>query len=254
MDDVTELSRLPKNIELFFTNLIVLFWDAGNLLSITAEDLKPFPGLKMFAVYDNNLVSLDGDLFQHTTKLNFIEFASNRITNVGPNLLGNLAELIEVDFSNNLCISANATTPEGIQTLKLKLAMQCPSLATTQVTATTTEQGYTTNMQSPPPVAPPIEDNCSIRCSMDEEFDELSENVRQQSEMIKIQSYSIQIALEENAEQSRIMAKMQETIDNQTVSMAKSEKRIVELENLTGKSEERINQMEKQLREILAIP
>lgn len=269
MDDVTELSRLPKNIERFFPTLIVLFWDNGNLRSITADDLQPFPELRLFAVFQNNLISIDGALFQHTRKLNYIDLASNRIDNVGSGLLDNLNELIELDFSLNSCINANATTPQGIQLIKQKLSTYCATLTeTTQVTATTsrqettattsirhttTDHGSSTSMQPPPPVAPPI-DICSIRCSVNEEVDELYESLRLQGETIIEQRQSIMKLQEENDEQFQIKAKMQETINNQKDLMVKNEKRIDELENSNAKSEERIEEIEKQLREILAMP
>lgn len=73
-------------------------------------------------------MTLDGDLFQHTPKLQEIDFSLNELEHVGHNLLAGLASLTVVDFSANPCISEEAETPEGIQELNLQLPIKCPPL------------------------------------------------------------------------------------------------------------------------------
>lgn len=57
--------NIPNGIESFFKNLKGLNWHNSNLTTISASDLKPFPQLLLIAA-GTKLVSLDGDLFQHT--------------------------------------------------------------------------------------------------------------------------------------------------------------------------------------------
>lgn len=118
----------PKGVDNFFPNLLMIQWFNGNLVSITAEDLRPFPGLRVLHLYINKIASLDSDLFQHTPNLAFINFATNQITSVGENLLTGLNHLTSVDFFYNPCISQGAWLPEEIQTLNERLPILCPSL------------------------------------------------------------------------------------------------------------------------------
>lgn len=190
--DATRMKKLPKNIEGFFPNLEVLIWVYGNLMSITADDLKPFPEMKNLALWDNEIVSLDSDLFQHSPMLDVFHVTSNKIANVGHNVLANLNELREVWFSNNPCISFIAQTPQQIAELKQMLVAQCPSLTTTTQTTSTTTGVI-----------------CDVSCTVNDEIDEL----------VKV----VEVLEKVNNEQLRIN-------DNQNLVNAKNEERISELE------------------------
>lgn len=61
-----DLSKFPKGIEHFFTNLRIIFLHNSNLWAISAEDLQPFPGLMYLNMDSNKKFSLDSDLFKFT--------------------------------------------------------------------------------------------------------------------------------------------------------------------------------------------
>lgn len=168
--DETRLQKLPTNIESFFPNLEVLVWQYGNLESITADDLQPFPELKLLHLFRNEIVSLDSDLFQHSPKLVLLEMAYNQLTNVGIDLLKNLNDLEMAFLSGNPCIDFNAFTPETILELKEKLLIQCPPLTTT--TTVTSTIATTTTLRTT------TEETCDIRCTVNDEIDELKEIVK----------------------------------------------------------------------------
>lgn len=133
----SHLNRIPKEINKFFPNLIALAWTFGNLTALTAEDLEPFPELQVLYAGGNKLVSLEGDLFKHTPKLEFIYFELSWIAHVGFGLLDSLSNLKYAHFGNNRCIDAFAEHSAQIQELKIKLQNQCPPLdAATFSTAT----------------------------------------------------------------------------------------------------------------------
>lgn len=138
--DPLQLDRIPRGIETYFPNIAAIFWSNVNLTSITSEDLRPFPNLQLLGLWDNQLTSLDGDLFVHTPKIGFVNFQSNAIRNVGYGLLDGL-NLTRAYFANNSCIDFDAHEPESVPELMTKLYDQCPPLMTTTILPTTTAGG-----------------------------------------------------------------------------------------------------------------
>lgn len=115
------LDRISKGIEKFLPNLLGFLWYDGNLATLTADDLMPFPELQMFGIYGNKLVSLDADVFKHTPKLELLYVTFNLLEHVGFGLLDGLNYLSHAYFQGNPCITFGAETPEAIQELKIKL-------------------------------------------------------------------------------------------------------------------------------------
>lgn len=152
----TILSRFPQKIEEIFPNLSIISWVDGVLTSITADDLKPFPKLRFLDLYNNNIESLDGDLFQYTSEIQHVNFGHNLIKTVGDGLFDGL-ELKNAGFYLNPCISVIAETPAAIQEFKSLLKKQCGPSSTI---STSNESG-----------------KCSVRCSMNEETDQLKTEV-----------------------------------------------------------------------------
>lgn len=132
------LATIPAGIEKFFANLEFFEWANGNLFSIDSSTFEPFPNLLVINLGGNKIVTLDGDLFQHTRKLRQIDFVSNSLEHVGHDFLTGLTDLEFVNFSWNPCIDASARTPQQIQELNLLLTIQCPPLAIAPSTTTST--------------------------------------------------------------------------------------------------------------------
>lgn len=139
------LKRIPTGIEKIFDNLLVFRW-TQSLTSLTADDLKPFPDLVVFFIRNAQLFSLDGDVFQHTKKLQYIALDFNRIEHVGFNILNGLPLLTSFYFHSNLCLNAYATNADVVKIVKLKLAAYCPPYNGTSDSTTT--------------IAPTTEDPC----------------------------------------------------------------------------------------------
>lgn len=108
---------LPKNIDRFFRNLVGIYINNSKLLAISAEDLQPFPDLLYFRSFTNPLVSIDGDLFKHTSNLTYVALFDSQLQHVGYDLLTWLNDLMEVDV--------RATNPEAIAALKRNLSISC---------------------------------------------------------------------------------------------------------------------------------
>lgn len=123
-----QLSRMPRGIGDFFPNLKYMNWHFSALTEITAEDLRPFPGLVAFFVVHNNLISLDGDLFKYNPRLEWISLSGNNIQHVGQDLLMGLDQLDRIFIQSNPCINSFADSPELVRRLTFSLRSQCPSL------------------------------------------------------------------------------------------------------------------------------
>lgn len=168
--EATKMLHFPKGIEKFFPNILAIEWYAGNLVSITAEDLKPFPELKALGLANNWITSLDGDLFKYTPSLRYISFYNNQVTTVGLGLLSGLRDLTSAYFVNNRCIDAIARTSTEVKDVVQKLEAQCAPLTTPAPPTTPVPIKTTTGS----PITPTTEHYCSIRCSMNTEVDELT--------------------------------------------------------------------------------
>lgn len=122
-----DISTIPKNIDHFFPNLVVLRWRNTNLKSISADDLKQFKKLAHLELNNNRITSLESDLFKHTRKLVHIDFNENLIERVGHNLFRGLKSLERIYFHSNPCIDKQAESPDEIEELKKQLMEKCSS-------------------------------------------------------------------------------------------------------------------------------
>lgn len=252
--DATASRQLPKNIGKFFPNLSVLTWEVGQLTSITAEELESLVNLQVLNFYINNIVTLDGSLLQYTPKISWISFSFNLIINVGPNLLDNLDDLTFADFRNNECINSTAETPQEIQELIEKFSTQCLPLTTTTSTTTTTTTSTTTaptTSTSTPSTTTTqtttTEAACFVRCSVNEEIDEQSLINAEQGQAIEDLKGVIEGLL--NAKDD-----MQTTLGYLYEAKAEQFQTNEELREIIIRSEKRIIELEKQMKEILAMP
>lgn len=110
------LPVLPTNIANFFPSLDGLMVSTSDLLEIKADDLQPFPQLKVLLINFNLLKSIDGDLLAHSPNLVSVELRNNEIEHIGPGFLENLLELEhleEIDLSGNMCIDIHAKNAIG---------------------------------------------------------------------------------------------------------------------------------------------
>lgn len=125
IDHETHLSRIPRGIENFFPDLVMIRWAGGVLTAVTADDLEPFVNLQILVLSFNHIVSLDSDLFKHNQKLEFLSFDNNLLEHVGDGLLTGMNLLTDVFFRNNPCIDMYARTEEQMGKLKDALSLFC---------------------------------------------------------------------------------------------------------------------------------
>lgn len=118
--------------------------------------------MEIFSVHGNELEFLDGDLLSHNSKLKWIDFRNNSISQIGPNLLKSSKDLDAIFFSGNICIDRDAESSKTIKELIEQLPVLCPV-----VQQTTTTQS---------PVQP---DSCPTICLffMDERLQNFEETI-----------------------------------------------------------------------------
>ncbi|CRK90099.1 CLUMA_CG003817, isoform A [Clunio marinus] len=119
---------IPLNFDMFFPNLTVLSFSNVGLTSVSRSDISPYLSLQLLILFNNQLESLEGDLFSDTPMLQYINLNSNRIRHLGPNIFAPLVNLRTLRMQNNVCINDyvdNNTT--GISSLQWEASFRCPS-------------------------------------------------------------------------------------------------------------------------------
>lgn len=157
MHDDSIFSRIPRGLERFFPNLIILRWAAGNLAIMNADDLRPFPELISLSISGNRFTSLSANIFRFSLKLQRLHFQGNFLEHAGNNLLVH-SPLTFVDFRRNNCIDMLGDTPASIMAIRVRLQTHCsrqsppepPNLTTTTISTISTTPS----------------DECQTGCSM----------------------------------------------------------------------------------------
>ena len=98
---------MPRGLEKFFKNLIVIDIYTTGLLKVQKEDLEPFPELKYLSFSKCSLQAIDFDLFIYNPKLEMILLFGNKITVVN-DAFNNLPNLRFLSFKDNPCYSGEA--------------------------------------------------------------------------------------------------------------------------------------------------
>lgn len=118
------LKFIPKNVESFFPNIRALDVYDNLITSISNFQLRPFAHLVHFAAIDNEITSLDSDLFAGLPFLSYVSFSNNSIRHVGHDFL--MPSLGKIYFDSNDCISYIAENATQIDKLRFDLLLKCP--------------------------------------------------------------------------------------------------------------------------------
>lgn len=99
---------MPQGMIDAFPNIRVFQIEDSRLIKISQSDLEPFTDLIELYLNGNNLVSLDGNLFEENWKLKRIHFGNNKLRFIPDNLLDPLVNLEDVMFNDNVCVNKKA--------------------------------------------------------------------------------------------------------------------------------------------------
>lgn len=135
VEDGSHPEYINSTTEVFLiTRQTVLYWPGGiektfpcirtfeisdsGLKSVTKFDLQPHKKMRKLFLHNNDLESLDGDLFDFNPEITYIDFSLNRfLTVVGEKLLVPLKNLKAAHFHKSECIDSpdNIFDPETVQ-------------------------------------------------------------------------------------------------------------------------------------------
>lgn len=228
--DQVHLNSIPRNIETFFANLIGLEFFNGRILTISNEELRVFPNLQLFNMQTNLLTSLDGNIFTQNPRLQWIGLSENRLQRVGFGLLNGLNVLTTAFFLRNPCIDQQATTPPELSELITVLPVLCPPFDTTTTSTTTTT------------TVGPGSEVCSAGCL------QVIEDLETEFATV------VHVLTDKVEEQGRIIEDLVEKNHEQKIQIDQLAAEAASLNRVVGGYEERLVELEKQIREINANP
>lgn len=124
--DTDPIDFIPGGIGQFFENIDYIYFRHTPIRSLTKEDLKPFPKLKIFGIAGGQLATLSGDVLAYLPDLVHMSASNNSITNIGPGLFQHLPELHTIHLQDNLCIDRQTRNITEAAEIIRELAFRCP--------------------------------------------------------------------------------------------------------------------------------
>ncbi|XP_070495487.1 leucine-rich repeat-containing protein egg-6-like [Chironomus tepperi] len=116
---------LPTNIADKFPNLKTLIAAHTGLLSITKEDLAPFPNILGLYIDYSKISSIQGDVFINNKNLQQLSLKENDIKYVEADSFKFLSKLTSLDFKNNPCYSGKADDRDDVGDLIINIEGNC---------------------------------------------------------------------------------------------------------------------------------
>lgn len=112
----------PSGLGKFFQNIegIYACYDM-RLMEIHQSDLKPFPKLKFLALCDNNILTIENDLFSFNTDLEYINLNANPLIHIDANAFDSLTKLNSFHVTTDFCEFENSSA-ENIDEVKQLVA------------------------------------------------------------------------------------------------------------------------------------
>jgi Leucine rich repeat len=117
---------LPRGLEKFKPDLMILFVLYSHMREIHQADLKVFPALESLSLNGNKIQVLEADLFKFNTKLRIFSIFHNHIRHVDPSIFSHLQSMVFIRFEFNPCtygMPLDATTSEEVMQ---KVSARCP--------------------------------------------------------------------------------------------------------------------------------
>lgn len=120
------VNYFPRGSEKFFPDIEGIQIGFSKLKSVDKCDLESLRKLRHLYLHQNDLESLDADLFENNLELEVIYFNSNKLTSVGEFILSKLTKLEQAYFQLNVCINKDVWTKTEIPNLIAELRTKCP--------------------------------------------------------------------------------------------------------------------------------
>jgi len=123
--------RFPLNLNKFLPNIETVFFEKG-MTEIHKEELAQYPNLKELYMSNNEIESIESNLFTNNRNLALIFLNDNKIKSVARNVFDGLDKLTYLGFDSNLCYSGKVENNiEGSKELAKNIYNSCAHLVTT---------------------------------------------------------------------------------------------------------------------------
>ncbi|CAG9806531.1 unnamed protein product [Chironomus riparius] len=125
IQNATQLTFIPQGIEIFFPNLWALIIGNHSILQLDGDELRNYNDLKLFGLINGKLEKISGDLFDPTPHMTHLWLTKNKIKNLTESFINYSENLMFADFTDNDCISMQATNQFEMEDLAENLRVNC---------------------------------------------------------------------------------------------------------------------------------
>ncbi|XP_070508768.1 leucine-rich repeat-containing protein egg-6-like [Chironomus tepperi] len=124
--DSKTINYFPRGLEFTFNNLKLIFIKNCNLKEVHQEDLKPFPKLVELHLHVNALEVLEEGLLDFNPQLEYISFFNNKLVHIESNIFNHLCKLKFLYLQSNTCIDKKAENSiSGVKNVIKSAQSQC---------------------------------------------------------------------------------------------------------------------------------
>lgn len=120
-----ECHYFPSGVDNLFPNITILLVTHSGLKLLTSSDLRPFHDIKGLYLNNNQLTSIDNDLFVHNRNLREINLSGNRISSIAFTAFDSLSSLQKLDLTMNVCVNKDAFGRIPLEILKNIIKRNC---------------------------------------------------------------------------------------------------------------------------------
>jgi Leucine-rich repeat (LRR) protein len=119
------INFMPRGLIDVFPNLILIDIGTAGMKEIHQSDLKDFPRLKDLYLFNNDITTIEQDLFKFNTELELIELGHNKITQIYPTVFDHLSQLSRLWLWSNECINHHAFNRSAVESLIKRVKQKC---------------------------------------------------------------------------------------------------------------------------------
>lgn len=125
VEDSPGMEYMPKAIDQFFPNTEAITVFTAGLRVIREADLQPFLKLRILALENCRLTTLEFRLFLHNPKLNTISFRHNQLESIDDRVFDFIDNLEKLDLSKNVCIDKKGNNRYKVRQVVKEIAEKC---------------------------------------------------------------------------------------------------------------------------------
>jgi hypothetical protein len=125
-DDKT-INFMPRGLNDVFPNLIGIAFNVAGMKEIHQSDLKQFPRLRFFSLWNNAITVVEQDLFKFNPELEYVHLNGNKITQIHPTVFDHLSKLVMLSLEPSMCVDASAYGQSAVENV-ISTVKHCAAL------------------------------------------------------------------------------------------------------------------------------